>query len=138
MSKNKISLDFKNFEEYAERLDKLGGNLREAIEKALQESADLINQQLESDMPKHHRTGRTQRSILSNGRVEWSGTIAEIKVGFSISNGGFPSIFLMYGTPRMDKDQKLYNDVYGAATKRKVREIQEKVFADAIRRVMGG
>lgn len=135
---NKISLDFKNFEEYAEKLDKLGGNLREAVEKALQESADLINQQLDGDMPKHHRSGDTQRSILSNERVTWSGTIAEIKVGFSISNGGFPSIFLMYGTPRMDKDQKLYNDVYGVATKRKVREIQEKVFADAIRRVMEG
>lgn len=137
MSKNKLSIDFKNFEEYAEKLDKLGGDLRAAVEQALQESAELVAQQLQADMPKHHRTGRTQRSILNN-RVEWNGTIAEIKVGFDISNGGFPSIFLMYGTPRMAKDQKLYNDVYGAATKRKVRELQEKIFADAIRRIMGG
>lgn len=137
MSKNKMSIDFANFEEYAEKLDRLGGDLRGAVERALQESADLVNHQLQSDMPKHHRTGRTQKSII-NSHVEWNGSIAEIKVGFDISNGGFPSIFLMYGTPRMAKDTKLYNDVYGAATKRKIKELQEKIFADAINRIMGG
>lgn len=137
MSKNKLSLDFKNFEEYAEKLDRLGGDLRGAVERALQESADFVTQQLQADMPKHHRTGRTQKSIL-NSNVEWSGTTAEIKVGFDISHGGLASIFLMYGTPRMSKDQKLYNDVYGTATRRKIKEIQEKVFSDAIRQIMGG
>ena len=137
MSRNKLSIDFKNFEEYAEKLDKLGGDLRGAVEQALRESAELITQQINADMPKHRRTGRTQRSIL-NDSVEWNGSIAEIKVGFDISNGGFPSIFLMYGTPRMAKDQKLYNDVYGVATQRRVKEIQEKIFANAIKQIMGG
>jgi hypothetical protein len=38
----------------------------------------------------------------------------------------------------MAKDQRLYDDVYGNATKKKIKEIQEKIFADAIRKAMEG
>ena len=138
MSKNKLSIDFKGFEEYAERLEKLGGDLKETADKALKESKELVNEQLHEQMKKHHRTGKTDKSINDNAKVEWSGNVGSIDVGFDIAHGGLPSIFLMYGTPRMSKDQKLYNAVYGSATKRKVKELQEKIFAEAIQRKMGG
>lgn len=138
MSKNKLSIDFKGFEEYAERLEKLGGNLKETVDKALQESAELVNEQLHDEMKRHNRTWDTDKSIRDDARVEWSGNIGSIDVGFDIAHGGLPSIFLMYGTPRMNKDQKLYNAVYGAATKRKVKELQEQIFAEAVHRIMGG
>lgn len=138
MSKNKLSIDFKGFAEYAERLEKLGGDLKEAADKALKESKDLVDEQLHEQMKKHHRTGRTEKSIRDDAEVEWSGNVGSVDVGFDIAHGGLPSIFLMYGTPRMSKDQKLYNAVYGTATKRKVKELQEKIFAEAIQRRMGG
>lgn len=138
MAKNKISLEFKAFEEYAEKLDKLGGDLKAVTEKALQNSHDFIMPKLHRDMNKHHRTGRTEKSIVDDAKVEWEGTTASIRIGFKISDGGLPSIFLMYGTPRMQKDQQLYDDVYGKRTKKQIAELQEKTFARAIKKVMGG
>ena len=136
--KNRLSVDFKGFAEQAELLENLGGDLKETVNEALEQSKNYVDSQLHARMIKHHRTGRTEQSIRDNARVEWHGLVAEVKVGFDISNGGLPSIFLMYGTPRMQKDQQLYNAVYGAYTKKKVREIQAQVFAEAIKKKRGG
>lgn len=138
MAKNKIGLNFKGFEEYAERLDKLGGDLKKVTEEALQATYDHITPKLEKDIKKHRKTGATERSLNRNAKVTWSGSTAEIKVGFKISEGGLPSIFLMYGTPRMAKDQQLYNDVFGTKTKKEVAELQQKIFIRAIKKAMEG
>lgn len=136
--KNKITLQFKGFEEYAERLDKLGGDLKATTEKALQKSYDVVTPKLKDAIRKHHRSGLTENSLKTDSKVKWNGTFASIDVGFKISDGGFPSIFLMYGTPRMKKDQKLYNSIYGSKTKKEIAEIQEEIFAEEIRKIMGG
>ena len=94
VSKNKIGLKFKDFEEYAEKLDKLNGDLQATTEKALQNSHDFIMPKLHQDMRKHHRSGRTEESIVDDAKVEWEGTTASIRIGFKISDGGLPSIFL--------------------------------------------
>ena len=138
MAKNKIGLNFKGFEEYAERLDKLGGDIKKATEKALQATHDHITPKLAADIKKHHLTGATERSLNKDAKVMWSGSTAEIKVGFKISQGGLPSIFLMYGTPRMKKDQQLYNDIFGNTTKKEIAEIQREIFMEEIKKTMGG
>lgn len=140
MSKNKLSLDFPGLEEYADKLDRLAGGeaLKEAVGEALEKSKDFINEQLHEEMKKHHRTGLTEKSIMDNVKVEWSGNEVEVKVGFDIAHGGLASIFLMYGTPKAAKDQKLYNAIYGAATKRKIKALQDEAFQKAIDKVMGG
>lgn len=137
-SKSKIQLHFPGFEEYAEKLDKLGGDLKKVTEKALKESHAYVTPNLHADMEKHNRTGDTDESILDDSKVEWSGTTASIDVGFDIANGGFASIFLMKGTPKMDKDQQLFNDIYGSKTKKEIGKIQEEIFAKAIKERMGG
>ena len=132
MSKNKITVEFKGFEEAAEKLDRAGGDIRKAVEQCLNESAKLVNSQLHAEMKRHYRTGRTEASIMDNSPVEWNGPIGSINVGFDLTTTGLPSIFLMYGTPKIAKDQKLYNAVYGTATKRKVAELQERIFNQAL------
>lgn len=152
--KNKMSIDFSNFAEYAETLDKMGGDLRATTQKALEETHAYITANLKMDIQKHRKTGTAERSLIENAHVEWEGNQASIEVGFDIANGGLPTIFLMYGTPKhepanqygkgsginsgMDADTQLYNDIYGARTKREVRKIQEEVFAKAIHKRMGG
>ena len=136
MARNKLIVDFSNFLEYAEKLDKLGGDLKATAEKALRESKDYVTENIEADMKKHNRTGRTEASIKDDSKVTWEGTTASIDVGFDIKHGGLASIFLMYGTPRMPKDQNLYNDFYGAKTRRKIKEMQEKIFEKAIKKRM--
>lgn len=136
--KNKITLQFNAFEEYAEKLDKLGGDLKATTEKALQNSHDFITPKIHSAMRKHHRSGDTEKSIGDNAKVTWEGSVASVDIGFKIRSGGLPSIFLMYGTPRMKKDQNLYNSIYGNKVKKEIAELQEKTFARAIKKIMEG
>ena len=112
--------------------------LKETVEKALEESKEYVTKKLEAEIKTHRRTGRTEASLDKDSGVEWKGSLAEIKVGFKISEGGLASIFLMYGTPRMQPDRKFYNDVYGLATQKKVLEIQREVFEKALQEVMEG
>lgn len=138
MAKNKLTVDFSNFAEYAEKLDQLGGDLKATAEKALQDSKDYVTENIEADMKRHKRTGITEASIKEDSKVTWEGMTASIDVGFDIKHGGLASIFLMYGTPKMAKDQKLYNDFYGTGTRKKIKEMQEEIFKKAIEEKMGG
>ena len=149
--KTKLSLDGDVFKEYADKLEKLGGNLRKTVEKALEESAEYVNDNLERDIKPHRRTGKTEKSLKKDWKVEWQGMTASIPVGFDITKGGLPSIFLMYGTPKhgpvgkrpgatghhgTKQDKKLFNDVYGSKAQKEIKAIQEKIFAEEIEKLM--
>lgn len=128
----KLRLEFAGFEEMAERLDKLGGDLKKTTEKALIETHKLLTPKVEEAFKRHDvkYSHDTMKSLKKDPKVEWNGSTAEIGVGFKISEGGFPSIFIMYGTPRMQPDKKVYNSIYG--NKKKVKELQEGIFAEEI------
>ena len=80
-------------------------------------------------------TGATEESLVEKPTIEWNGTIATVKTGFNIKDGGLASIFLMYGTPRIKKDQKLYDAFYSARTQKEIDKIQEDTFYEEIRRI---
>lgn len=132
--KKKLGLVFEGFDEYAERLEKLGGNLRKTTEKALIATHEHITPKVEEAFKKHDikYSHETMKSLKRDARVEWNGNKAEIGVGFKISEGGFPSIFLMYGTPKIQPDVKLYNAVYGSKTDKEVKALQERIFTEEI------
>lgn len=132
MPKNKIGLTFEGMEEYIAKLEKLGGDLKSVADESLKESHKFVTPKLHQLMQKHHRSGDTEKSIVDDANVEWVGTVASVEVGFDISKGGLPSIFLMYGTPRMDKDSALYNAIYGRTTRKKIQELQAEIFSKAI------
>lgn len=133
----KFKLEVDGLDKFVERLSKLEGNVKETAEKALSESKDYVTSNLKSAMDKHNRTFNTVGALDKDKKVEWAGDIGTIHVGFNIREGGLPSIFLMYGTPRTSKDSNLYNAVYGANTKAKVKEIQENTFYNEIRKLGG-
>lgn len=154
MARKRFGIEFKGFEELLERYQKIGGDAKQIVEECLDIVPDMINPNLESDMTRHRRSGRTQRSIAKNQRVEWQGTLARMPVGFKISDGGLSSIFLMYGTARhapanqygrasgtnggMIADKKLYEDIYGSAIKRRINERQKEIFFRELEKRMGG
>ena len=89
----------------------------------------------------HRKTGDTEKSLDKNPTVEWYGYEASENVGFHISEGGLPSIFLMYGTtvfgqPHIDPDKELHDAIYGTKTKKEVHKIQREVMEKAIERAM--
>lgn len=134
----KMKIDFKGFKEYAERLDKLGGDLKKTTEKALNESFEIITPQAKTEIKPHHLSGDTEKSLRTTPVIEWNGDRAYLPVGFDIKSGGLASIFLMYGTPRMTPDKGLYDAFFGNATRKKLRQTQEKIFYDAIEKQLTG
>ena len=133
----RLKLEFEGFTEVASRLKRLEGDVKNVTERALKESRNLVTPNLHKDMTKHRRTGKTEASIASNEPVKWIGSQASIHVGFNIKEGGLPSIFLMYGTPRIKKDTKLYNDIFGTSTQNKIKKLQEDIFYEEIRKLGG-
>lgn len=133
----KLKMEIEGFEQLTKRLTELNGNVKATTERALEKSNRAVRTKIGAAMQPHNKTFQTIRSLKSDAKVEWAGTVATMPVGFDIAHGGLASIFLMYGTPRMDKDQKLYNAFYGTATMNEVRKIQEEIFYEEIRKLDG-
>ena len=133
----KMKIEFEGFDEVIKRLTRLDGNIKATTEKALEKSNRIVREKAGAAMNPHNESYATIRSLKSDAKVEWAGTTATMPVGFDISKGGLAHIFLMYGTPKMKKDQKLYNAFYGTATRNEIRKVQEEVFYDEIRKLDG-
>lgn len=136
--KNRIGMDLSQLEGWAEKYEKAGGSLKEVAEECLVATHKAITPAVKQDMQKHRRTGKTESSIIEDANVQWEGNMGSIPIGFKISKGGLPSVFLMYGTPRIKKDVKLYRDIYGSGAKKKAAEAQEEVFRKGIKKLLEG
>lgn len=131
----KMSIIFDGFKDLAAEIDRSGGNLKEAVDEALLETQDWIqNNVRHAAAPyagkglKGYATGAMYKTTIEDGRVEWHGTVAEVSVGFNLDEpGGWHSIFIMYGTPRIKKDQKVYNAIKGKQTLEEIAQLQEEV-----------
>lgn len=132
MAKAKWGIEFKDFEKFADQLEKLSSKntLKSTTEKALKETHSIITKEAKSAISAHRRTGRTEDSLKTDADVQWTSDVGYVDVGFDIANGGLASVFLMFGTPRMSPDKDLFNSVYGQ--KNKIDKIQKKIFEDEI------
>lgn len=145
MSKKLLTLNYKGFANYMARLDELAGNkgMNRGVDAALKESKKYVNNQISEaienkNLPAHgkYSKGDTRKSLDKNFKIEWDGTCAEIKVGFIFEKSGMSSIMLMYGTPRMEPANGLYDAIYGSKISRKIKKIQSEAIAKVISRVM--
>ena len=134
----KIEMQFDGMDAIIRQLEQLEVDVRQTVTDALQEAGQLVAEQARAAIQPHERTGKTEASLRENPTVEWTGTEAAVNVGFDINNGGLPSIFLMYGTPRMRKDTKLYNAFYGAETTKKIEQIVRDALDNAVEKAMQG
>ncbi|MDE5763748.1 MAG: hypothetical protein K2I00_02135 [Ruminococcus sp.] len=131
----KLNIEFSGFDEAVKRLESLEGNVKKTAGEALKKSKQTVQKNLEKAMQKHNRTHATVKSLDNESGVTWVGGVGTIYVGFNIAEGGLSSVFLMYGTPRIKKDSKLYNAVYGKKIRDEIKKIQEEAFYDEIRRL---
>jgi len=134
----KIEMQFDGMDAIIRQLEQLEVDVRQTVTGALQEAGQLVTEQARAAIQPHRRTGKTEASLIENPPVEWTGTQAAVNVGFDINNGGLPSIFLMYGTPRMKKDTNLYNAFYGAQTQKKIEQIERDALDNAVEKAMQG
>jgi len=131
----KMELEFDGFDDVINRLKKMEGDTKKVSEKALAKTFELVTPKIQSAMAPHNDRGITAESIVTSPHIEWAGSVGSVDIGFDIPNGGLPSVFLMYGTPKMTPDRKLYNAVYGNKTKQLVHDAVEEIFYNEIRRL---
>lgn len=133
----KMSILFDGFSDLAEELDRMGGDLHSAVDEALSETQKLVQDRLQSAAEvyqnkgggqKGYATGRMFKSIIDDPHVVWNGSVAEVGAGFNLmTQGGIHSIFVMYGTPRMAKNAKVYNAIKGTKTRKDIAKLQEEI-----------
>lgn len=111
--------------------------LDEAVRAALIESHNYITPLLQAEIEKHRRTGRTENSLDTNPVVTQQGDTFSIDIGFHISQGGLPSIFLMHGTPKQAPDTQLYEAVFGKKTAREIKNLQHTHVKQALQKYLG-
>lgn len=124
---------FDGFDDLAAEIDRAGGDLTAAVEDALQQTQEFIQNGLTMAAApyngkglKGYATGKMFGSIVDDRKIYFKGNVAEVRVGFELDKG-FHSIFIMYGTPRIKKDQKIYNAIKGTKTQKEIAELQEMV-----------
>ena len=156
MAKRKSGIEFKGFEEMVDKLQALNGDLKHVVEECLEVVPPMINPKLKSDMVPHNRKHggkHTVDAIAESQKVSWEGTTASIPVGFKLHQGGWASIFLMYGTAwhapanqygtysgivkGVTQDKKLHDDIYGTTIKRNINAKQKEIFFREISKRMG-
>ena len=129
----RMSILFDGFDDLAAEIDRAGGDLTAAVEDALQQTQEFIQNGLTMAAApyngkglKGYATGKMFGSIVDDRKIYFKGNVAEVRVGFELDKG-FHSIFIMYGTPRIKKDQKIYNAIKGTKTQKEIAELQEMV-----------
>ena len=132
----RMEILFDGFVRLAQEVDRVTGQLEKAVDDALNETSDIIQTETRSASSIYatkgggrqgYATGAMYRSIVSENQVKWKGYTAEVNVGFDFGkHGGHHSIFIMYGTPKIPKDAKVYNAIRGTRTRKRVYEAQEK------------
>ena len=135
----KMKIIFDGFAKLAEDIDAIGGDLHVAVDEALTETSEIVQSNVRSAAAVYAHGGRKgyakgdmYDSIIDEGWIDWKGLIAEVRVGFSSHGyetwkGFMHSIFVMYGTPRMAKDPKVYNAIKGTRTRKQIAEKQEEI-----------
>lgn len=140
----RMSITFDGFSDLAADIDRMGGDLHAAVDEALTATGNFIQKQVTSAAApyaskgrKGYAKGEMYNAIKQDPPVIWSGSVAEVSVGFSFAEkGGWHSIFVMYGTPRITKDQKIYNAIKGTKTKQEVERIQQEIMGKYLK--LGG
>nr|DAD71181.1 MAG TPA: hypothetical protein [Siphoviridae sp. ctkyH28] len=144
--KKKNGFDASVLEKYAERLEEAGGHA--AIERATQAAMITAKMEVNKDIRSavqpgnlpaggKYSHGDTAKSIDTTTAVEWEGNIASLHLGFDMDKSGLTSIFLMYGTPKMQPAQGLREAVYGENTRRRVRKAMEEAIEKVLERLGG-
>lgn len=115
--------------ELLKKIESAGGNVDEAVKKAVDKSLEIVGKDMQGFMEKHKLTGETYASYeqiaasIKDNKVE-------AMVGFNKKSGGLPAIFLDVGTP----SQKPYFFRYYAVenNRQQIEEIQRETLNDIL------
>lgn len=140
MAKRKNGFDTTMLAKYADELESLGGSaaVKRAVEGGMKATKQMVNPQISTAMQASnlpaggkYSTGATMEKLNTDFTVEWDGNMASLKLGFDLTGDGLTSIFLMYGTPKMQPAAGLRE-----ALQENPRKISRKEMQAAIKKIL--
>lgn len=111
--KKGLSIDFSVFGDLTAELDDLGADLKEIFTDVMEQVGETVGEDTKEAVKKAYlpakgefSRGDTEKSIVMDPKVEWSGNLGEIGLGFDKTKPGAGG-FLITGTPKMQPDHEL-------------------------------
>lgn len=142
--KNYCMIDFSNFSDFAEQIDRLNGDMKKIIGDAMERAAQRVQDDTRAaialpNLPAHgkYSTGKTEASIIQSPRVKWSGSFGEIGVGFDKTKPGAGG-WLITGTPKMAPDYALQEMFQRKTYARKINNQIQKDLQKELDKLGGG
>lgn len=143
--KNRIKLELGGFDALYEKLDELGADLKEITTEILEDAGEDVGVRTYEAMAprylpakgKYSSEPHTIDSVVKHPKAEWSGTIAEIGVGFDKLKPGVGSL-LITGTPRMQPDRELEKIFVGRKYMKELNAMMNNALSDFIIEKMEG
>lgn len=135
--KNSINIDFSVFSDLADELDKMGADLQKIFTNVMEQEGETVAEDTKdavkaANLPAKgiYSTGETEDSIILHPKVEWSGSIGEIGLGFDKTKPGAGG-FLITGTPKMQPVYEL-EQIYGRKSyeRKMTRDIMDHLNAE--------
>lgn len=140
--KNFIKIEGSAFADYAEKLDKLGADLKKVFDESLTKAGTKVQEDVRGavaspNLPAKgkYSTGDTESSVL-DAKVIWSGSVGELPLGFDKSKPGAGG-FLITGTPKMAPDYTLAKIFTQKSYERNIKKEIEADLQREIDRIMG-
>lgn len=139
ISSNSAKIEFRGFDEILQKLTKLEADTKTIAEDALKATHQIITEKarISAQKPNLPRQGKyshggTLESLKENAEIKWDGTVGSVEVGFDISHGGLPSVFMIKGDPGYMKNQMMYDAFYGDQVENEVTAKQKEIFYKAM------
>ena len=124
--KSKCTITFIGIDKIINDIERLGGDIPKAIEKAVIKSGELATQEYLDIIDKHRYSGLTESSVKKELNVENDSKKIILQTGFNIKKGGIASIWLDRGTP-VQKPVKFIEKIKrNKKVKRAIEDLLEK------------
>lgn len=129
--KRKNLIEMYGVSELLNNIEKAGGNVDEAVKKAVDKSLEIVGADMQSFMEQHRQTGDTISSYEQIPAKADGGKVIG-NAGYKVDDGGLPAIFLDVGTPT----QRPYFYRYYAVenNRKKIEDIQRATLEE----ILGG
>lgn len=131
--KNSFYLDFYGSSDLLKKIESAGGNVEQAVSKAVARSMEAPKRDMQTFISSHHLTGMTE-DAFGETPFEWKNGVLEYAVGYDMKKGGIAALFLDVGTPTMPPSYFINHAVEKNITE--IRDAQQKALKEIFRGLM--
>lgn len=142
--KNRIKLEIGGFDDLITKLDELQADIKPVLTNALEQAGETVGEDTVDAMASQYLPAKgkysqedTVKTVVKNPKVQWSGSIAEIGIGFDRLKNGVGTL-LITGTPRMEPDRELEKIFVNKKYMNELNSGISDVLSDAIVKKMEG